>query len=83
MKQLAVSGAFHTPLMKPAENAFKETLDKIDIQMPKYDLYSNVTGEKYTSTEEIKRSVLFVSIFSHENVILWASWSLVDSLQSS
>lgn len=53
--ELPVSGAFHTPLMKPAQEIFKKTLDTIDIKMPKYNLYSNVTGDKYTSPEEIKR----------------------------
>eukprot|EP00794_Sanderia_malayensis_P018919 gene18919-20823_t len=58
VKELPVSGAFHTPVMRPAQEIFKETLDKTEISMPKYDLFSNVTGEKYTSTDEIKSMLL-------------------------
>ena len=52
---LPVSGAFHTPLMAEAQPILKETLDKIDIKVPKYELYSNVTGDVYKSPEEIRR----------------------------
>ncbi|XP_065064510.1 malonyl-CoA-acyl carrier protein transacylase, mitochondrial-like [Rhopilema esculentum] len=52
--ELPVSGAFHTPLMEPAQEILYKTLEKMDIKMPKYDLFSNVTGEVYKSPEEIK-----------------------------
>ena len=55
MTQLNVSGAFHTPLMADAQPLLREALDKIDIKMPKYQLYSNVTGDVYKSPDEIKR----------------------------
>ena len=50
--QLPVSGAFHTPLMAAK---LKEALDRVDIKMPKHELYLNVTGHVYESPDEIKR----------------------------
>merc|ERR1712232_966791 len=47
-KLLKTSGAFHTPLMKPAQVKLQEMLDKILPKMkpPKCDIYMNVTGKK-------------------------------------
>jgi len=52
--ELPVSGAFHTRLMAYAQPIFKEALDKTEIKIPKYDVYSNVTGDVYKSPDEIK-----------------------------
>ena len=46
-KVLNVQGAFHTPLMQPAVEPFKQALSMIRVQKPRIEVYSNVTGEKY------------------------------------
>ena len=53
-KMLNVSGAFHTPYMEKAADAVSKTLDAADIKMPTIKVYSNVTGQAYTSVDEIK-----------------------------
>jgi len=47
--RLKVSGAFHSPLMQEAYEAFKEIVDATPFSDPKISLYSNVTGQKYTA----------------------------------
>ena len=55
VKQLAVSGAFHTPLMSSAQAVIKEALDCTDISPPEVPVYSNVTGKPFETTEEIRK----------------------------
>ena len=55
MKELAVSGAFHTVLMKSAEPILSRTLASMNIQMPQIKVYSNVTGKPYETIEDIKK----------------------------
>ena len=45
---LKVKGAFHSPFMNEAANAFGEELEKTDIKNGKVTLYSNMTAEPYT-----------------------------------
>ncbi|MCL2013769.1 MAG: ACP S-malonyltransferase [Oscillospiraceae bacterium] len=45
---LAVSGAFHTPMMQGAADAFYEVCKNIKFTNPKTDFYSNLTGRKMT-----------------------------------
>src|SRR5947199_3339860 len=42
--RLAVAGAFHTPLMKPADQQLAEALAQVDIQRPRIPVYSNVSA---------------------------------------
>lgn len=44
--RLAVSGAFHTKLMQPAADAFKEEISSIPYAQPRIPFYSNVTGQQ-------------------------------------
>lgn len=44
---LKVKGAFHSPFMKEAADAFAEELEKADILHPDTVLYSNVTAQPY------------------------------------
>jgi [acyl-carrier-protein] S-malonyltransferase len=55
---LPVSGAFHSPLMKPAYDAFREKVDTIDFADSKIPLYSNYTAKPATGGEELKSNVL-------------------------
>ncbi len=41
---LAVAGAFHTPLMKPADDQLAAALAAADVQLPRVPVYSNVTA---------------------------------------
>ena len=53
-KMLAVSGAFHTPLMAKASEALEKALDAAKISMPSITVYSNVTGKPYESVDQIR-----------------------------
>lgn len=57
-KKLLVSGAFHSPLMKPAYEGLKENLEKLDIQVPACPIYSNYTAKPTTEPEEIRSNLL-------------------------
>ncbi len=50
---LAVSGAFHTPLMAGVNSEFSKMLDKVDWNSPIAPIYANVTAEKVTTPAEI------------------------------
>ncbi|RDD40278.1 Malonyl-CoA-acyl carrier protein transacylase, mitochondrial [Trichoplax sp. H2] len=53
VRQLPVSGAFHTPAMSEVQSSLKEALQNVEITMPIYDVYSNVTAGEYRSVSEI------------------------------
>ncbi|MBI3083625.1 MAG: ACP S-malonyltransferase, partial [Candidatus Omnitrophica bacterium] len=53
--RLDVAGAFHSPLMQPAANQFKQALSKIEIRAPVFPILSNVTGRPVQDPEEIRR----------------------------
>ena len=54
VKDVAVSGAFHSPLMSSAVPKLRTALDQIEISQPNIPVYSNVTGLPCRSTAEIK-----------------------------
>ena len=54
VKEVAVSGAFHSNLMKSAVPKLREGLSKVDIAPPKIPVFSNVTGLPYTDAEDIR-----------------------------
>jgi [acyl-carrier-protein] S-malonyltransferase len=47
-RMLAVSGAFHSPLMAPAAGALRETLLKVEVSDPAIPVYSNGTAAPFT-----------------------------------
>lgn len=55
---LAVSGAFHSPLMEPARAELAEAIEKTDFHAPKCPVYQNVTAQAETDPEAIKANVL-------------------------
>lgn len=57
-KILHVSGAFHSPLMKPAYDKFSTALDQVDFKDPQFPVYSNVTGEPEINRNALKENVL-------------------------
>ena len=67
--RLAVSGAFHTNLMKPADEKLAAVLAGITIQPPRIPVWSNVDGKPHTDPDEI-RSLLVKQVVSP---VLWES----------
>jgi len=50
---LAVAGAFHTPLMKPADEQLAKALAESNLQLPRIPVYSNVTAAPHS--EDVTR----------------------------
>lgn len=55
MKRLAVSGAFHTDIMRPARKDLRTALSKIQIKDPKIKVYSNIDASLYDNADIIRR----------------------------
>ena len=56
--KLAVSGAFHTPFMRPATEALEKALAGMTLSSPSVPIYSNTTGEPYPeSADDIAKTV--------------------------
>ena len=53
--RLAVAGAFHTSLMRPADEKLAEALADIKILEPRIPVYSNVNAEPHTNAAAIRR----------------------------
>ncbi|OGP51043.1 MAG: [acyl-carrier-protein] S-malonyltransferase [Deltaproteobacteria bacterium RBG_13_43_22] len=51
---LAVSGAWHSPLMEEAMEAFKEIIASVPFNPPRFTLFLNVTGKAETDPAKIK-----------------------------
>ena len=54
VKELVVSGAFHSPLMNSAKEKLKLKLDETPFYNAKIPVYANVTAKPVTSSDEIK-----------------------------
>jgi [acyl-carrier-protein] S-malonyltransferase len=63
VKELVVSGAFHSPLMQPAKVKLKTALDLSNIYDAKFPVYANVTAKPVTAKNEIK-NLLFEQVTS-------------------
>ena len=55
---LAVSGAFHSPLMEPARLELAEAIDKTPFKAPQCPVYQNVTALPSTDPDVIKDNLL-------------------------
>ncbi|MDR3181670.1 MAG: ACP S-malonyltransferase [Planctomycetaceae bacterium] len=64
---LAVAGAFHTPIMKPADDILAKALAETPIKKPKIPVLSNVDAEAHWEPDDI-RAVLVKQILSP---VLW------------
>jgi len=53
--RLAVAGAFHTPLMKPADERLAEALARVEVEAPRLPVYSNVDAAPHDDPEAIRR----------------------------
>ncbi|WP_181917311.1 ACP S-malonyltransferase [Virgibacillus dokdonensis] len=54
VKQLSVSGAFHSSLMEAANDEFNHAMSDVVIQKPSSTIVMNVDGELYDSPDKIK-----------------------------
>lgn len=54
-KELTVSGAFHSPLMRPAAEALQSALANVPMNNPAIPVISNVTASPHTSAESVRR----------------------------
>ena len=54
VKEVAVSGAFHSNLMSSAVTKLQKGLASVDISPPLLPVYSNVTGQPYTGIGDIR-----------------------------
>ena len=55
---LPVSGAFHSPLMLPAQQQLEEAIAKTTFHTPKCPVYQNVDALPHTEPEEIKQNLI-------------------------
>ncbi len=55
---LAVRGAFHSPLMKPAEDELKQAIENTNFGMPICPVYQNVTAKPETNPEKIQQNLI-------------------------
>lgn len=55
---LPVGGAFHSPLMKPAEEELAEAIQQTEFNQPICPVYQNVTTTAITNPEEIKKNLI-------------------------
>jgi [acyl-carrier-protein] S-malonyltransferase len=54
---LNVAGAYHSRLMESAYEKFGEALLEVEMQVPKFPVISNVTGEEVKTLPEIRRAL--------------------------
>ena len=52
---LAVAGAFHTPLMRPADERLAEALTQVSMHKPKIPVISNVDAKPHDNPDEIRQ----------------------------
>lgn len=58
VKELVVSGAFHSPLMQSAKDKLAAKLEKANIYEARFPVYANVTAKPVTSKDEIRKLLL-------------------------
>ena len=56
--KLKVGGAFHSPLMQPAQEELTEAIESAKFETPKCPVYQNVDGKPHTDPEEIKANLI-------------------------
>ncbi len=53
--RLSVAGAFHTAIMKPADDKLAEVLAGIEVRPPRVPVWSNVDARPHTDPDEIRK----------------------------
>ncbi|NHQ59509.1 ACP S-malonyltransferase [Chlorobium sp. BLA1] len=67
-KELVVSGAFHSPLMKPAEEELARALELIDIKDAEIPVCMNAVAHSVTGAAEIRKNLILQLTSS----VLWS-----------
>jgi [acyl-carrier-protein] S-malonyltransferase len=55
---LAVAGAFHTEIMRPADEALAEVLAEVELRSPEIPVVSNVDAQTHSDPEEIRQLLI-------------------------
>jgi len=55
---LNVGGAFHSPLMLPAQEELAQAIEKTDFKTPIYPIYQNYTAQPEINPEIIKKNLI-------------------------
>lgn len=72
VKELQVSGAFHSPLMESAKEGLQAALDKTEIRDAAVPVYANVTAKPVQEASEIRESLyqqLTSAVRWHETIV--------------
>lgn len=56
--KLKVGGAFHSPLMQPAQEELAEAINAAEFNTPMCPIYQNVDGKPHTDPKEIKENLI-------------------------
>lgn len=56
--KLKVGGAFHSPLMQPAQEELAEAIAATEFNTPRCPIYQNVDGKPHTDPAEIKENLI-------------------------
>jgi len=56
--KLKVGGAFHSPLMEPAQEELRKAIDTVSFQTPDFPVYQNVSTQGETNPEQIKTNLI-------------------------
>jgi len=78
---LKVSGPFHTPMLEEAKRSFDKYLRSWEMRKPEKHIYSNASGARVQSTEEIRTNAVLqivspVRWTAEENVIAADSYDI-------
>jgi [acyl-carrier-protein] S-malonyltransferase len=57
VKELNVSGAFHSPLLEEAKDELGSAIDKADFNEAKVDVYQNIDAKPHRAADEIKNNL--------------------------
>ena len=55
---LPVSGAFHSPVMQPAQEELKNLIEAVEFKAPTCKVYQNVDGKSHTDSATIKKNLI-------------------------
>ena len=56
--KLKVGGAFHSPLMQPAQEELAEAIAAAEFSTPRCPVYQNVDGKPHTDPKETKENLI-------------------------
>lgn len=72
VKELVVSGAFHSPLMESARTAVESKLNTVNVHDARVTVYPNVTAKPTTSKDDVKKLLveqITAPVKWHETVV--------------